>query len=210
MEAEGLINKGVLKKVLSAPKTKFSIADAMDSGKVVVIDNSQAKCTMEGCGFIGRLFVSLIWSAGTARALYPDHLKKPTYVYIDEAHIVIKKDQKIAASIDELRSQKIGLVLAHQRVRGQIDDTNVIAALENCAIKMVNVNAEADYFSKLLDVPIERMKGLPIGHFALQERGKPPKIVKVPPAHLPYRTMTEQEQQLHHQKMKQLYGYEVR
>ena len=132
----GLMNKKLTRSILSAPKTKFNIGMAMDQGKVVVIDNAQAKCTQEGCGFIGRLFVAQIWSAGTARALIPDHLKKPTYVYIDEAHVVIKKDQKIAAIIDELRSQKIALILAHQKLRGQIDDINVLSSLENCAIKM--------------------------------------------------------------------------
>jgi hypothetical protein len=204
----GLLGKKLIKAMLSAPKTKFDIGKAMDQGKVVVIDNSQAKCTAEGCGFIGRLFVAQIWSAGTARALISDHLKKPTYVYIDEAHLVIKKDQKIAAIIDELRSQKIGLILAHQKVRGQIDDINVLSSLENCAIKMVNVGAgERDYFSKLLGIPPERMKDLPRGHFATDIRWEGASIKKVPKAVLPYRTMTEQEKKTHQERMNTLYGY---
>ena len=202
------MNKKFTRAILSAPKTKFNIGKAMDHGKVVVIDNAQAKCTQEGCGFIGRLFVAQIWSAGTARALIPDHLKKPTYVYIDEAHVVIKKDQKIAAIIDELRSQKIALILAHQKLRGQIDDINVLSSLENCAIKMVNVGAgERDYFSKLLGIPPERMKDLPRGHFATDIRWEGTSIKRVPKAQLPFRTMTDEEQRAHQERMDALYGY---
>ncbi|ANV99321.1 hypothetical protein [Bradyrhizobium icense] len=91
----GIIKKPLIGAMLSAPKTRFHIGKEMDAGKVIVIDNSQAKCGAEGCGFLGRLFVAQIWAAGTARALIPEHRKKPTFVYIDEAHLVIKKDQKI-------------------------------------------------------------------------------------------------------------------
>jgi hypothetical protein len=160
------------------------------------------------CGFIGRLFVAQIWSAGTARALMPDHLKKPTYVYIDEAHLVIKKDQKIAAILDELRSQKVALILAHQKLRGQIEDINVQSSLENCAIKMANVEAgERDYFSKLLGIPSERMKDLPRGHFATYIRWEGSSIKRVPKAVLPYRKMTPEEKQAHQGRMDALYGY---
>jgi len=204
----GILSKPLIKQMFNAPKTRFHIDKAIDSGQVVVIDNSQVKCTPEGCGFIGRLFVAQIWSAGTARQLLPDHQKKPTYVFIDEAHLVIKKDQKIAAIIDELRSQKIALVLAHQRV-GHIEDPNVRGALENCAIKMANVDAEAEYFSKLLHIPLERMNQLPRGHFAMHERherGGTSSIVEVTPMPFHCRQMSEQEQLAHRERMIRLYG----
>jgi hypothetical protein len=81
----GLFNKTHLANMFSAPKTRFDIGSEMQKGKVIVIDNSQAKCTKEGCGFLGRFFVSQIWWAGTLRHLLPDSEKKPTFVYIDEA-----------------------------------------------------------------------------------------------------------------------------
>jgi hypothetical protein len=202
----GIFGKKLIKAMLSAPKTKFHISEAMDQRKIVVIDNSQAKCTPEGCGLIGRLFVSMIWSAGTERHTRPDHLKTPTYVYIDEAHLVIKKDQKIAAIIDELRSARIGLILAHQKVRGQIDDLNVISSLENCAIKMVHVKAEVDYFSKLLNIPRDPMLNLKRGQFATDIRWEEPEIIEVPLAQLPCRVMTADQQRLHMEAIYRRYG----
>jgi clan AA aspartic protease (TIGR02281 family) len=143
--------------------------------------------------------------------LLPDSEKKPTFVYIDEAHVVIKKDPKIADIIDELRSARIGLVLAHQKLRGQIDDITVQSSLENCAIKMVNVSGgEIEYFSKLMDFPVDKMKNLEQRHFATYTRGKKPphSITRVPLLKVPFRTMTPAEEAALKARMKEKYGVE--
>lgn len=205
---EGLLTKTFMKKMFSASKTRFRIADAMDQGKVIVIDNSQKKCkSPEGCGFIGRLFVSEIWAAGNAREGRPDEEKMPTYVYIDEAHLVIKKDTKIASIIAELRSQQVGLILAHQWLQ-QIEDPQVRAALRNCAIKTVNVPKGEDlsYFSELLGLPPERITDLPPGHFATDIRFKGAGVSAFPLGPLPVRTMTPTEEEAHKVKMRKEYG----
>jgi hypothetical protein len=193
--------------MFGSPRTKFNIADAMDRGLCVVIDNAQSKLDEDGCSFLGRFFVSRIWSAATARANRLQSAKKAVYVYIDEAQLVI--DPMIAKIIDECRSQKIGIVLANQRA-SQIEDPNVRGALENCAIKMVNVgHGEITYFSKLLDIPIERMKNLPRGHFATDIRWEGTSIMSVPKAQLPFRTMTPDEERTLQLRMKKLYGVET-
>jgi hypothetical protein len=204
-----IMGRSITKNLFSAPCTRFDIGKAMDEAKVVVIDNAQSKLHPEGAAFLGRFFVARIWDAATARAARPKHKKKPVYVYIDEAHLVIKEDQKIAAIIDECRSQNIALILAHQRMK-QIKDGDVVSALENCAIKMANVDAEAAYFSELLHIPVERINQLPRGHFAMHVRGEGSSIVKVPLAELPYRRMTPGEEVAHQERMIALYGYKER
>jgi hypothetical protein len=199
-----LLESDLIKQIFLAPKTRFRIADAMDNGNVLVIDNSEAKLHKDGSAFLGRYFIAQIWGAATARSGRQQHQKKPVYVYIDEADTVI--DSTVAEIIDRCRSQRIALILAHQRVRGQIDDTNVLAALENCAIKMVNVKAEAPYFSKLMDIPEERIKSLNQGFFATEMRGHPPSIIQVPKASIPYRTMTASEEAALQVKMREKYG----
>lgn len=195
------------KKLFSAPKTLFDIGKAMDEGKVVVIDNAQSKLkSEEASAFLGRFIVARIWDAATARASRPRHQKKPVYVYIDECDIVIREDKKIAEIMDRCRSQNVALILAHQRIK-QIKDPDVLDALENCAIKMANVPPPAaPYFSKTLDIPEERLNGLPRGHFATYIRGEGSKIIRVPLARLPYRTMTELEKAAHTRKMIETYS----
>src|SRR5215831_18615000 len=189
-----LLENDLLNKMFSSPISRFHISECMDRGDVVVIDNSYAHVQEDGSTFLGRFFLGQIWAAARARFPLPQHQKKPVYVYIDECGSIIKKDPTIAHIIDMCRSQNIALILAHQRM-GHIEDPNIRGAMENCAIKMVNVGMpEAKYFSELMHIPVERMNALPRGHFAMYEEGTESRIVHVepPPIHFPYRQMSAQ------------------
>ena len=201
-----LLENDLIRGIFSAPRSRFRLSDAMDTGKIVVIDNSQAITGKLGSSFLGRYIISQVWDAATARATRHQDNKRPVYLYIDEAHLVI--DEKIAAIIDECRSQRIALILAHQRSK-QIGNTNVLNALENCAIKMANVDAEADYFSGLLHIPEDRINQLPRGHFAMHVRGEGSSIVEIPNAPLPFRNMTDLEETQLRERMRTLYGPET-
>jgi hypothetical protein len=194
----------LIRKMFSARKTKFNIGTAMDEGALVVIDNAQAKLGEEGCTFLGRFFISRIWAAATARhARQGPH--RPVFVYIDEAQLVM--DSMIAKIIDECRSARVGLILAHQHVE-QIKDSAILGSLQNCAIKMVNANnVEAEYFSKLLDIPLERMKKLPRGHFATDIRWEGNCIMEVPKADLPFEIMSEDQELWLQWQMAQRFGF---
>lgn len=202
-----LLENDLFRAMFSAPKTKFNIAQAMDTGLCVVVDNSQAKIGTYGSSFLGRFFLSRIWSAATQRALIPEAARKPVCVYVDEAHVLL--DGTCAKIIDECRSAKIALLLSHQR-SSQIPDANVRGALENCAIKMVNVShGEVDYFSKLLNIPPQRMKDLPLGHFATDIRFQGASITQVPNVKIPFRLMTPKEEIDFRARMRRSYGIET-
>jgi hypothetical protein len=201
-----LLDNPLIRKLFSAPKTRLHLSEAMDSGKVIVVDNSQAIVGKTGSTFLGRYIISQVWEAATARAARRQEDKLPVFVYVDEAQLVI--DQKIASIIDECRSQRIALVLSHQR-KGQIEDANVLSALENCAVKMANVDAEARYFSNLLHIPEERINALPRGHFAMHVRGEGSSIVEVPFAELPFDDMSVEEEIALQVRMQTLYGLET-
>src|SRR6516164_3960477 len=95
-------------------------------------------------GFSSRSFSRRPSSAGR-----PQSAKRPCFFYIDECQNVIRRDEKISAILDECRSQKIGMILAHQRT-AQITSANVLDALSNCAIRMANSDDDAKYLSDKL------------------------------------------------------------
>ncbi|QHP67431.1 hypothetical protein EI171_08315 [Bradyrhizobium sp. LCT2] len=200
-----LLEIDIIRTMFSAPKTRFNIAESMDDGDIVLIDNSWDKLHIEGSKFLGRYIMAQIWAAATARSSRPRHEKRPVYVYVDEADTII--DSTVAEIIFRCRSQNIGLILAHQS-SSQIKDPAVLSALESCAIKMVNVDAEAKYFSKLLHIPEERMNMLPRGQFAMHVRGEQPEIVEIPHAESPLRAMSPGERHEHRERMQLLYGVE--
>src|SRR5262249_30259213 len=91
-----LLENDLMRRMFSAPRTRFNIAESMDRGDVFVIDNSIQHLHEDGSAFLGRFFLAQIWAAAMARQSRPRSKKKPVYVYIDECHQVIHKDATIA------------------------------------------------------------------------------------------------------------------
>ncbi|MGN6147718.1 MAG: hypothetical protein ACTHPD_04185, partial [Rhizomicrobium sp.] len=105
----------LLRKMFKATETRIDIAKEMDSGKVIIIDNSAA-ILGAGSEFFARFFVALVLAAGQQRAGRRAAEKLPCYFYMDECHTVVARDPSTASILQQCRSQKIGLVLAHQQM----------------------------------------------------------------------------------------------
>lgn len=160
-----LLTNPLMRAMFEAPKTKIDIGKEMDAGKIILINNSKELLGEDGAEFFGRFFISLVLSAAQQRSSRRPEDKLPCYFYIDECQSVIKRDTKIATILDETRSQRIGLVLAHQRTE-QIQDKNVLSALMNCAIRYANSDDEAKTLADSLRTTPEFLRSLPRGTFA--------------------------------------------
>ncbi len=160
-----LLSNPIIRQMFSAMKTKLDIGKEMDAGKVILIDKSKKRLGDEGSEFFGRFFIALVLAAAEQRAGRRQDQKKPCYFYIDECQNVIRRDEKISAILDQCRSQKIGMILAHERTAPIIND-NVLDALANCAIRMANSDDEAKYLSDKLRSDTETLLSLPRGTFA--------------------------------------------
>ena len=110
-----LMTNPIIRQMFSALKTKLDIGNEMDAGKIILIDNSKQKLGDEGAEFFGRFFIALVLAAAQQRAGRPQSEKLPCYFYIDECQNVIRRDEKISTILDECRSQKIAMIMAHQR-----------------------------------------------------------------------------------------------
>jgi hypothetical protein len=174
---DALMDNDTVKTVFGNPITKFNIAKEMDAGKVILIKNSNDVNALGdfGCEFFGRFFISQIWNAAMARSRLPESQKKPCYFYLDEAHTVIKRDTRIPDIIDQCRSQKIALIVSHQRC-GQLEPF-VIDALANAGIKYANSDADARFLAPMFRQTPDFMRSpnLNTGKFAAFVRGHTPK-----------------------------------
>jgi hypothetical protein len=180
-----LMTNPVIKQMFSALKTKLDIGKEMDAGKIILIDNSKQRLGEEGAEFFGRFFIALVLAAAEQRSGRSPDQKRPCFFYIDECQNVIRRDEKISAILDECRSQKIGMILAHQRT-AQITNANVLDALANCAIRMANSDDEAKYLADKLRSDTDSLRSLPRGTFATYVRDLTPSALalKVPYANL--------------------------
>jgi hypothetical protein len=174
-----LVSNHYLKQIFTAPTSNTNFFELLDSGKTIIIDNSKDELGENGAEFFGRFFIALVWMAAVSRSkLRPDQ-KISVYFYIDECHTVIKRDTKITTILDECRSQKIALILAHQRI-AQIE-APVLDALSNCAIRIANSDDDAEALAKRFRVDAPALR-LPVGSFAcfVRDQTSQARTVSVP------------------------------
>jgi hypothetical protein len=152
-----LLDNPVFRGMFLAKRTLVDMGELMDGRHIILINNSKAILDDEGAEFFGRFFLALIRSAAQQRSLLKDHEKVPVFFYIDECQSVISRDENISTIIDECRSQKIGLIMAHQRVT-QIRSANVLDALSNCAIRFANSDEDARYLAPKLNTGPEFLR----------------------------------------------------
>ena len=177
-----LMTNPLLAAMFNSPKTKFDIGKQMDAGKIIIINNSKELLEEDGAELFGRFFIALILSAAQQRSNRRRDQKLPCFVYIDECHNVISKDERISTILDECRSQNIALILAHQRL-SQIESDDVSSALQNCAIRMANSDDDAKALAPSLRTTTEFLQSLEIGQFALWTRdlrNQPALAINVP------------------------------
>lgn len=179
---QSLITKvPLLRDMFKAPHTKLDLAKEMDAGKLIIVDNSEHKLGKSGSAFFGRFFVAMTLAAAQQRQKKDADEKLPTFLYIDECDTVIARDNNIAEMIVRCRSQKIGVVLAHQLL-SQIKSMDVRAALANCAVRFANSDDEAPELAARMRTTPEHLRSLHTGQFALfmSDLTKEPLTINVP------------------------------
>lgn len=206
-----ILTNDTMRAMFESPTTRLNIAEAMNSGKIVLIDASKAVLSDDGSEFYQRFFLALIQSAAQQRARLRPSQKVPVYCYLDECQWV-RNDQKLSAILDECRSQKIALILAHQRAE-QITDTNVLSAMSNCAIRFANSDDDAKYLAPKLRCDPEFLYSLPRGTFAAFVRDLTPRAIalQVPYVNLEkLPRMTKAQQAAVRSRMRAEYGIVTR
>jgi Type IV secretion-system coupling protein DNA-binding domain len=190
-----LLDHDLLRSMLMAPKTTFRIGEALDMGAVVIINNSRGRLGNKGAEFFGRFFIAQLLAAAQERSFRVEKDKKPVYFYIDEAHTVVAKDERITDVLHECRSQKIALCVAHQET-SQVDE-KVLSAFQNCAIRVSHPDDEARKMSISLRMPLPKLHSLRKGQFGAYVRGlskegivvnvQKPDLSQLHPRRQPYR-----------------------
>jgi hypothetical protein len=173
-----VLSNDYLRAIFTSEHTSIPFGQLLDSGKMIIIDNSKDDLGEEGAEFFGRFFVAIAWMAAVSRSKLPEDQKMPVFFYIDEAHTVIARDEKIATIITECRSQKIAMILAHQNL-SQMTGDKVKAALADCAIRIANSDDDAAALAPRFGGVKPEALQLPTHSFAVVVRDKVRKAITV-------------------------------
>ena len=136
------LSKPAMQQIFSTSQSNIDFFELLDSGKIILVNNSVNDLGVGGSEFFGRFFLALTWMAAVGRTEIPDEKKVPVFFYIDEAQTVIANDAKVPVILDECRSQMIALTVGHQRLN-RITSTEVKDALFNCPVRFASVDHDA-------------------------------------------------------------------
>ncbi len=108
----------ILRNIIGQPESSFSISEAMDSWKILIMNLSKGKMGDINANLLGMMVVSQVRLAAFRRAELPEHKRVPHFLYIDEFQNFITP--AIESILSEARKYKLWLVLAHQYL-GQLE-----------------------------------------------------------------------------------------
>lgn len=172
-------------RLFSAPRSKINFFDALNSGKIVLIDTAKSLLKEEGTAIFGRFMLALIEHAITERATMPEAKRNPVFLYMDEAHEYF--DDTVEAMIIEARKFRCGLTLAHQNL-AQLRSPKLRAVFTgNTTIKIVGGVTDQDARSLAADMrcssdfllSMKKREARRHTEFALSVRNVTPQALKI-------------------------------
>lgn len=110
----GVLSNGTMERMFNNKRNKVDMFEAINDGKIVLINTSKDLLQSDGSAILGRFFIALLVQAALQRQTIPEHARRATFAYIDECHDYI--DDKVEELLNQARKYKVGMVLAHQNL----------------------------------------------------------------------------------------------
>lgn len=136
-------------RILTIPKSTFNPREAMDSGKVLLVNIAKGKIGEAPAMLFGGLLVTMLGLSGLARADSPDALRRDFFIYLDEFQTFTTL--ALVNMLAELRKYGVGLVLANQFL-DQVDADVRSAILGNVGTLIVFRVGAADAQKLVKDI----------------------------------------------------------
>jgi hypothetical protein len=117
MRLWGVLSNTVLARMFAHQQNRLNLFRAMNRGSVILINTAKDLLKQEGCSLFGRFCIALLTQATQERAaVKQDWKRKPTMVYIDEAHDYFEEGAGIELLLNTARKYNVGLILSHQNL----------------------------------------------------------------------------------------------
>jgi hypothetical protein len=108
----GILENPTFERMLTAPKNLIDMFDALNTGKIVLVNTAKDFLKAERSSFLGRFFIALTLQAALERAALPEGKRRPAFLYIDEAADYF--DDNIDDLLTQARKYNLGVVFSHQ------------------------------------------------------------------------------------------------
>ncbi|MDQ3008452.1 MAG: type IV secretion system DNA-binding domain-containing protein [bacterium] len=123
------VSSPMIRNVVNAPKSSFSIEDIMDNGKILLVNLSQGRLGEDNATLLGAMMITKIQLAAMSRVHIPEEQRRDFYLYVDEfQNFATESFVKI---LSEARKYRLNLILANQYI-AQIPEEVQKAIFGNC------------------------------------------------------------------------------
>lgn len=137
----GVLSNSTFERMFSNPENKLDLFEAMNDGKIILINTAKDLLKQEGCEIFGRFFIAMISQAALERATIAPENRMPTFVYIDEAQDYL--DERCEQLFNQARKYKVGLTVAHQNL-GQLGEKLKQSIMASTSTKLAGGVSDKD------------------------------------------------------------------
>ena len=113
------ITNTMMRNIIGQSKSAFSFREAMDQGKILIINLAKGTIGEENSSFLGLVLIPKILIAAMSRQDTPEPLRKDFFLYVDEFQNFATQDFAIIMS--EARKYHLNLTVGNQFI-SQMDD----------------------------------------------------------------------------------------
>lgn len=117
-----------MRPIISQPKSAFNFREAMDQGKIILVNLSKGRLGDINSNLLGMILVGKITMAALSRVDISQDERRDFFLYIDEFQNVTT--DSIGVILSEARKYHLNLVIAHQYIK-QIQEKNRDAVFGN-------------------------------------------------------------------------------
>jgi type IV secretory pathway TraG/TraD family ATPase VirD4 len=141
------VTNKMIRNIIGQSQSSFSFREAMDTGKILLINLSKGEIGEENSSFLGLVLVPRILMTAMSRQDVPSDQRRDFYFYVDEFQNFATPD--FATILSEARKYKLNLTVANQFI-GQVDEEVKNAVFGNVGTMIafrVGVN-DANYLAR--------------------------------------------------------------
>lgn len=123
------VSSPIVRNIVNAKKSSFSIEQAMNEGKIILVNLSQGRLGEDNATLLGSMLITKIQLAAMGRVDIPEEKRRDFYLYVDEfQNFATESFNKI---LSEARKYRLNLILANQYI-AQIPEDVQKAIFGNC------------------------------------------------------------------------------
>ncbi|MDP3963480.1 MAG: type IV secretion system DNA-binding domain-containing protein [bacterium] len=116
------LNTSLVRNIVGQPKSTFSVQEAMNSQKILLVNVSKGRIGEDNSALLGAMLITKLQLAAMERVRIPEKDRTDFYLYVDEFQNFAT--DSFASVLSEARKYRLNLIVAHQYINQLVTDVS--------------------------------------------------------------------------------------